>query len=118
MRDVVDDPSDRRRRRPRFNPGVTAPSPLSLDTRIVQAVGVLAAAAEDELLLIREQTDACFALRGSGVAIWEAAREPVSVAEMCASLLRLYAVDRATCEAQVLGTVEALLDQGLFEVAP
>lgn len=86
--------------------------------RVVQTRGVLAAAADDELLLIREDPSGCFVLRGSGVSIWEAAREPVCVADLCERLLQLYAVDRATCEAQVLGAVEALLDQGLFEHAP
>jgi Coenzyme PQQ synthesis protein D (PqqD) len=93
----------------------TAP-PLALETRVVQAAGVLAAPSDkDELLLIREDTSACFVLRGSGSAIWEAARRPARVADLCEALLRLYAVDRATCEREVLRTVGELLDQGLLE---
>ncbi|HEX4695228.1 PqqD family peptide modification chaperone [Sphingomonas sp.] len=105
-----------RRTRPGF--AVTAVSPLSLHTRVVQAPGVLAAPGEDELLLIREALNDCFALQGSGVAIWEAAARPVCVGEICDALLLLYAVDRGACESQVLSTVEALLDQGLFACVP
>lgn len=95
-----------------------ADPPLSLRTRIVQAHGVLAAPGEDELLLIREALNDCYALQGSGIAIWEAAAHPVCVGEICDALLRLYAVDQDACESQVLRAVQALLDEGLFACAP
>ena len=87
---------------------------LSLRCCVVQAPGILAAASDDELLLIREETSDCYALKGSGVDIWEAARQPIAVAEICEALRRLYAVDRETCERNVLRQVEELLHQDLF----
>jgi hypothetical protein len=90
---------------------------FSLRSRIVQASGVLAAPADGELLLIREETNACYALRGSGVDVWDAARRPVRVGDICDALVGIYAVDRSTCESQVLRTVEELVGQGLFVCA-
>jgi hypothetical protein len=66
------------------------------------------------LLLIREETDECYALRGSAMDIWEAARQPIGVGEICDALRRIYAVDAETCETNVLRQVEELLAQGLF----
>lgn len=87
---------------------------LSVRCRVVQAPGVLAAPADGELLLIREETSDCYVLKGSGVDIWEAARQPVAVADICATLRHLYEVDPETCEKNVLRQVEELLHQGLF----
>lgn len=91
--------------------GRGAPSPSA---RVVQAAGILAAASEAELLLIREETSDCYALRGSGIEIWEAAREPVSLQHICDLLQRVYAVDRSTCERSVAHLVEELICQGLL----
>lgn len=87
---------------------------LSVSCRVVQAAGILAAPSDGELLLIREETSDCYALQGSGVDIWEAARQPIAVAGICEALRRLYAVAPETCESNVLRQVEELLDQGLF----
>jgi hypothetical protein len=90
---------------------------VSLHSRIVQAGGVLAALADGELLLIHEHRDDCYALRGIGVEVWEAAGQPIRVEQICEALLRTYAVDRETCERSVLETVHALLGEGLFVCA-
>jgi hypothetical protein len=91
--------------------------PTALDSLVVQASGVLAAPGDGELLLVREETDECYALRGSGVDIWTAAREPTSVGGICDRLVARYAIDRGACERAVLGTVEELVRNRLF-VAP
>jgi hypothetical protein len=87
---------------------------LSVHCRVVQAPGVLAAPSDGELLLIREETSDCYVLRGSGADIWEAARQPVTVAGICEALRRLYEVDPETCKTNVLRQVEELLHQDLF----
>ena len=61
----------------------------------MQAAGILAAASDGELLLIREETSDCYALRGSGIEIWEAAGEPVSLQHISDRLQKVYSVDRS-----------------------
>src|SRR3954464_13197049 len=95
-------------------PESTTNERLSIRCRVVQSPGVLAAASQGEVLLIREETADCYALRGAGVDIWEAARRPAAIRDICETLLRTYAVDAETCETTVLTQVEELLDQGLF----
>jgi hypothetical protein len=94
--------------------GAQRPARVSLRSLVIQAGGVLAAPADGELLLIREATDECYALRGSGVEIWAAARQTTSVADICDRLLRVYAIDRPDCERAVLRAVEELVDNGLL----
>jgi len=94
--------------------GTQAPAGVSLRSLVIQAGGVLAAPADGELLLIREATDECYALRGSGVEIWAAARETISVADICDRLLRVYAIERPNCERAVLRAVGELVDNGLL----
>jgi hypothetical protein len=87
---------------------------LSPGARVVQAPGILAAPSESELLLVREETSDCYALRGSGIEIWEAARQPVRLDQICDALQQVYEVDRGTCERNVMHQVEELLRQGLL----
>ena len=96
------------------SPESTTKGRLSIGCQVVQSPGVLAAPSQGEMLLIREETAECYALRGAGVDIWEAARRPAAIGDICAALLRTYAVDAETCERNVLSQVEELLDQGLF----
>jgi hypothetical protein len=91
---------------------------LSVRCRVVQSPGVLAAASGGELLLIREETADCYALRGSGVDIWKAARQPAAIGHICEALRRIYAVDPDTCERNVIRQAEELLHKGLFVRAP
>ena len=93
-------------------PGALVPA-----ARVVQAAGILAAASDAELLLIREETGDCYALRGSGLEIWEAARQPVSLQDICDALEKIYAVERSTCERNVAHLVEDLIRQGLLACA-
>jgi hypothetical protein len=95
-------------------PGEERHERLSIGCRVVQSRGVLAADSDGELLLIREETAECFALRGSGVEIWKAARTPAAIGTICEALRRIYAVDAETCERNVLRQVEELLGRGLF----
>ena len=90
----------------------------SIRWRVVQSPDVLAAQSDGELLLIREETAECFVLRGSGVDIWGAARNPAAIGDICEVLRRIYAVDAETCERNVIRQVEELLGQGLFLRAP
>jgi hypothetical protein len=87
---------------------------LSAECRIVQAPGVLAAPSDGELLLIREPTSAAYVLRGSGADIWNAARQPVRIADVRDQLMTDYDVDSQTCEVSLLRIVEELLREHLF----
>lgn len=95
-------------------PGKAGHERPSIGCRVVQSPGVLAAASDGELLLIREETAECFALRGSGVEIWEAACVPAAIGDICETLQRVYVVDPETCERNVVRQVEELLGRGLF----
>ena len=89
-------------------------TPLSLASKVVQANGVMAAPGEGEIMLIREDRGDCFILRGSGIQIWQAARQDVSLDAIHAALMDMYDVDADICRADILSGVEELLSAGLL----
>ena len=58
-----------------------------------------------------------FSVEGVAFRVWELLDEPRSVAEIANLLRREFAVDAATCEADVAEFGQTLLDHGIIEAA-
>lgn len=59
----------------------------------------------------------CFGLDPIASNIWKLLEDRRSLEDICDALLRLYDVDRATCEEQTLALLHELVDIGLVSCA-
>ena len=69
---------------------------------VKRANDVLAANVDDELVMMRLESNGYFGLDAIGRRIWELLDEPRTVGEICSTLLDEYDVQPAACEADVL----------------
>jgi hypothetical protein len=91
---------------------------VALDDTVVQIRVILSADTGTEILALDEQSGNCFSLSGSGRLIWEYAKQPVRVRDICGRLRQQYKVDEATCNSETLAYVNALIAEKLLQVAP
>jgi hypothetical protein len=93
-------------------------SDVTLDDIVVRIEAILSADTGAEVLALDEQSGNCFSLAGSGRLIWEYAKQPVRVRDICSQLQDHYKVDEATCTAETLAYIKTLVAEKLMLVAP
>lgn len=91
-------------------------SALTLEDTVVRAAPVLAADTGTEILAMDERSGNCFSMSGSGRLIWEYAKAPIRVADICTRLRCHYTVDEATCTSQTLAYIDTLIAENLLKV--
>jgi hypothetical protein len=89
---------------------------VTLEDIVVQTKPVLSANAGTEILAMDEQSGNCFSFSGSGRFIWEYAKEPIRVRNICARLRQHYRVDEATCVPETLAYIDTLIAENLLRV--
>ena len=70
-----------------------------------------------EAVMLRLDTGICYGLNKVGTVIWRQIAGPVTIAEICGTLLARYDVDAGTCERQVLELLSELQAEGFISVA-
>jgi hypothetical protein len=91
---------------------------VTLDDTVVQIEAILSASTGTEILALDEQSGNCFSLSGSGRLIWESAKQPVHVRDICSRLRQHYKVDEATCTLETLNYINTLVAEKLLRVVP
>jgi hypothetical protein len=91
-------------------------APLSLQSTIVRGADSLAEEVDGEVVMINTDSGVYYGLNAVGTRIWAMIEAPQRISDLCARLQERYAIDAATCEAEVLDLVEALRREGLIEV--
>ena len=71
---------------------------------------------DDELIAIDAEVGYCYSLNESAARIWDLLEAPASAESVCGRLRDEYAVDEATCLADVTRTLDDLRAAGLLEV--
>ena len=87
---------------------------ITLESVVRRSSDVIASQVENELVMMDIDRGMYYALNAVGADIWERLAEPQTVADLCAQLQRVYAVDRATCEADVLAVLNEMAGNGLL----
>ena len=77
---------------------------------------VIAAKADQDLIMVSIATGYYYGLSDVAREIWEAIEHPKTVSDMLNDLTMSYHIDASTCEKQTLSFLEALLDEGLLQV--
>ncbi|MCB9139778.1 MAG: PqqD family protein [Caldilineaceae bacterium] len=89
---------------------------LTSSSIVSRADDVLAANVDNELVMIRLESDGYFGLDEIGRRIWELLDEARTVDAICSSLLEEYDVQPADCEADVLRFLSELEEHGVVFV--
>src|SRR5262249_25027318 len=98
-----------------------APSPepsamLTLNSIIQRNPEVIAAEADQDLIMVSIATGYYYGVSDVAREIWDAIESPKRVANLVNALTAKYNVDTSSCEEQLLSFLEALLSEGLLQV--
>lgn len=92
--------------------------------RIITASSVVSAAKGQvssdlagEVVLLSLETGMYYGLDQVGARVWDLMKDPVRVADLCATIVQEYDVDAAECERDVLELLNQMASAGLVEIA-
>lgn len=68
---------------------------------------------DDEMVFFNQQKGRYFGTGPVGTVIWEFIDTPRSISEIYDHLLKMFDIDRSTCEAQVSKFISELLEEGI-----
>jgi hypothetical protein len=89
---------------------------LTLNSIIQRDPEVIAAEADQDLVMVSVATGHYYGLSDVARDIWETIERPVKISDLVDDLTASYHVDSSSCEVQTLSFLEALLDEGLLQV--
>ena len=91
---------------------------VGLNDIVEQNKDLLSSELDNDTVLMSVTQSSYFGLDATAQQIWNMIDQPRRVADLCEQLLEEYAVDRATCERDLIDLVEDLADHGLVAVDP
>jgi hypothetical protein len=89
---------------------------LTLNSIIQRDPEVIAAEADQDLIMVSIATGHYYGVSDVAREIWDAIESPKRVADLVNDLTARYNVDTSSCEEQTLSFLEALLGEGLLQV--
>ena len=97
--------------------GALVSDALTPETIIVRRSDLMTSELSDtELVMLNIERGSYYGMADTARVIWNYLDQPRSIAQVCDSLLTHYAVDRQTCEQQVLDFVRELLNDDLVHI--
>ena len=87
---------------------------LSPASRVTRTDGVIEAEIDNEIVALSIERGTCYGMNAVASRIWHVLQNPITVDEICKTLIAEYAVDRSVCEQQVLDLLEDLRAEGLI----
>lgn len=91
---------------------------IAVDSVVVQSEEQICAEVDGEVVMMSIGQGNYYGLDSVGGRVWELIAQPRCVDDLCDQLVAEYAVDRTTCEADVLRFLEDMAEQKLIEVRP
>jgi hypothetical protein len=89
---------------------------LTLNSIIQRNPEVIAAEADQDLIMVSIATGYYYGLSDVAREIWDAIERPRRISQVVGDLKANYQIDALSCEQQTLSFLEALLDEGLLKV--
>jgi hypothetical protein len=89
---------------------------LTLDSIIQRDPEVIAAEADQDLIMVSVATGHYYGVSDVARAIWNAIERPKRVSDLVQDLTGSYHIDPSSCEDQTLSFLETLLEEGLLQV--
>ena len=91
---------------------------LSLSAIVVRSENFIEAEVDGEVVALHVDKGTCYGLNKVGTRVWQQIASPARIGDICATLLREYKIDQATCEREVLDLLEELRAEGMIGVQP
>jgi hypothetical protein len=92
------------------------PKRLNLECVVQRDPGVIAAEADQDLVMVSIRNESYYGVSDAARNIWEAIERPKRVSDLIDELAATYKVDRSTCEEETLSFLEDLLTEHLLQV--
>jgi hypothetical protein len=92
------------------------PDMLTLNSIIQRDPEVIAAEADQDLIMVSVATGSYYGLSDVARDIWDAIEQPKMISDLVDDLTASYQIDSCSCEEQTLSFLEALRDEGLLRV--
>jgi hypothetical protein len=92
-------------------------SPVPSTTLITRNPDLVAAEVDGDLVMMSVEQGEYFGITGVGSRVWELLAAPTTVADLTRVICAQYAVDEATCQADMQAFVEELIQLGLASAA-
>jgi Coenzyme PQQ synthesis protein D (PqqD) len=99
-----------------LEPSADEESMLTLNSIIQRDPDVIAAEADQDLIMVSIATGSYYGLSDVARGIWDAIEHPKKISDLIDDLTASYQIDSISCEEQTLSFLEALLDEGLLRV--
>lgn len=93
-----------------------APRVLTLESRIALAKDQVSCELAGEMAVVNLHNGVYYGLDPTGTRIWKLLTEPVTLDELCRSLVHIYDVERSRLESDVRVFISELADQGLIDI--
>jgi hypothetical protein len=97
-------------------PGETLPGRLTLDCVVQRDQDVVAAEADQDVVMVSIPNGLYYAVSDIAREIWETIDRPTKISDLIDDLTAIYAVDRQLCEEETLSFLEDLRTEGLLQV--
>jgi hypothetical protein len=95
---------------------MTLPQRLNLDNIVQRCPDVIAAEADQELVMVSIANGYYYGVSDVARQIWETLEHPKKISELIDELIATHDVDRSSCEEQTLSFLEELLTEHLLQV--
>lgn len=89
---------------------------LTMDTIVQRDQEIIAAEADQDLVMVSIATGSYYGVSSVARAIWEAIEHPKKISDVVDDLVKSYQVDRDVCKEQTLSFLEMLSNEGLLRV--
>ena len=91
---------------------------ISLETVVVRSDKVVASSMGSDLVMMNIDRGMYYSLDRIGADIWARLEVPMSVRDLCDQMQQSYAVDAATCAADVIDMLNDMASEGLVVTSP
>ena len=91
--------------------------PICLDDIVERGADLVEAEIQDEVVVIKRDSGACYCLNEIGARVWNLLSRPTRISDVCTALMTEYRVETSVCERQVLDLLEELRAEGLIAKA-
>ena len=96
---------------------MTFPQMLNLDCVVQRDPDVIAAEADQDLVMVSIANGLYYGVSDVAREIWEAVERPRKVSDLIDDLAKSYNIDRTICQAETLSFLEDLRSEGLLKVS-
>lgn len=86
---------------------------LSASTIVARKRGLIESEIDREIVALDIESGVCYGLNGIGSRIWRLLANPLSISQICSTLISEYEVAPDTCERDVVSLIQHLLEEDL-----